>query len=288
MLRISEIKLSLDSEFSDIENAVAKTLKINKNRILKTEIFKRSIDCRKDSVHFVYTADVTVDGDEDKILTNINNSKVIKCEKYSYKIPQSNRKSALPPVIAGFGPAGMFAGLILARSGHKPIIIERGRDVDSRTNDVNNFWTNRILDEKSNIQYGEGGAGTFSDGKLTTGIKDSRCRFVFEEFVSHGAPEDILVNAKPHIGTHKLKTTVKAIREEIISLGGQVLFETQLTNIIVANNFIHGITVTDKNGKQTDIETDALILSIGHSARDTIEMLYNKGITMMQKPFSAR
>lgn len=286
MLRISEIKLSLDSEFSDIENAVAKTLKINKNRILKTEIFKRSIDCRKDSVHFVYTADVTVDGDEDKILTNINNSKVIKCEKYSYKIPQSNRKSTLPPVIAGFGPAGMFAGLILARSGHKPIIIERGRDVDSRTNDVNNFWTNRILDEKSNIQYGEGGAGTFSDGKLTTGIKDSRCRFVFEEFVSHGAPEDILVNAKPHIGTDKLKTTVKNIREEIISLGGQVLFETQLTNIIVANNFIHGITVTDKNGKETDIETDALILSIGHSARDTIEMLYNKGITMMQKPFS--
>ena len=286
MLRISEIKLSLDSEFSDIENAVAKTLKINKNRILKTEIFKRSIDCRKDSVHFVYTADVTVDGDEDKILTNINNSKVIKCEKYSYKIPQSNRKSTLPPVIAGFGPAGMFAGLILARSGHKPIIIERGRDVDSRTNDVNIFWTNRILDEKSNIQYGEGGAGTFSDGKLTTGIKDNRCRFVFEEFVSHGAPEDILVNAKPHIGTDKLKTTVKAIREEIISLGGQVLFETQLTNIIVANNFIHGITVTDKNGKQTDIETDALILSIGHSARDTIEMLYNKGITMMQKPFS--
>ncbi len=286
MLRISEIKLSLDSEFSDIENAVAKTLKINKNRILKTEIFKRSIDCRKDSVHFVYTADVTIDGDEDKILTNINNTKVIKCEKYSYKIPQSNRKSTLPPVIAGFGPAGMFAGLILARSGHKPIIIERGRDVDSRTNDVNNFWTNRILDEKSNIQYGEGGAGTFSDGKLTTGIKDSRCRFVFEEFVSHGAPEDILVNAKPHIGTDKLKTTVKNIREEIISLGGQVLFETQLTNIIVANNFIHGITVTDKNGKETDIETDALILSIGHSARDTIEMLYNKGITMMQKPFS--
>lgn len=286
MLRISEIKLSLDSEFSDIEIAVAKTLKINKNRILKTEIFKRSIDSRKDSVHFVYTADVTVDGDEDKILASINNSKVIKCEKYSYKIPQSNRKSTLSPVIAGFGPAGMFAGLILARSGHKPIIIERGRDVDSRTNDVNNFWTNRILDEKSNIQYGEGGAGTFSDGKLTTGIKDSRCRFVFEEFVSHGAPEDILVNAKPHIGTDKLKTTVKAIREEIISLGGQVLFETQLTNIIVANNFIHGVTVTDKNGKETDIETDALILSIGHSARDTIEMLYYKGITMMQKPFS--
>lgn len=286
MLRISEIKLDLDCEFSDIEDAAAKVLKINKNRILKTEIFKKSVDCRKGEVKFVYTADVTVDGDEDKILSSLNNNRVIKSEKYSYNIPQSNRKSTLSPVVAGFGPAGMFAALILARSGHNPIVIERGRDVDSRTADVNNFWTNRILDETSNIQYGEGGAGTFSDGKLTTGIKDSRCRFVFEEFVSHGAPEDILTNAKPHIGTDKLKATVKAIREEIISLGGKVLFETQLTNIIVANGFIHGITIKDKYGKEKDVETDSLILSIGHSARDTIEMLYNKGINMMQKPFS--
>lgn len=286
MLRVSEIKLDLDCEFSDIEDAAAKVLKINKKQILKTEIFKKSVDCRKGEVKFVYTADVTVDGDEDKILSSLNNSRVIKSEKYSYIIPQSNRKSTLPPVVAGFGPAGMFAALILARSGHNPIVIERGRDVDSRTADVNNFWTNRILDEASNIQYGEGGAGTFSDGKLTTGIKDSRCRFVFEEFVSHGAPEDILINAKPHIGTDKLKSTVKAIREEIISLGGKVIFETQLTNIIVANGFIHGITVKDKCGKETDLETDVLILSIGHSARDTIEMLYNKGINMMQKPFS--
>lgn len=286
MLRISEIKSDLDCGFSDIENAAAKTLKISQNRILKTEIYKRSIDCRKDSVHFVYTVDVTVDGDEDKILERINGSRVIKCEKYSYKIPQSNRKSTLPPVIAGFGPAGMFAALILARSGHCPIVVERGCDVDTRTADVQKFWTHRVLNEKSNIQYGEGGAGTFSDGKLTTGIKDSRCRFIFEEFVSHGAPEDILVNAKPHIGTDKLKNTVKSIREEIISLGGKVLFETQLVNIIVANNFIHGVTVADKNGRETDIETDALILSIGHSARDTIEMLYGKGINMMQKPFS--
>lgn len=286
MLRISEIKLDLDCDFHDIEDAAAKVLKINKNRILKTEIFKQSVDCRKGEVKFVYTADVTVDGDEDKILASISSNRVIKSEKYSYSIPQSNRKSTLPPVVAGFGPAGMFAALILARSGHCPIVIERGRDVDRRTADVNNFWTNRILDEASNIQYGEGGAGTFSDGKLTTGIKDSRCRFIFEEFVNHGAPEDILINAKPHIGTDKLKATVKAIREEIISLGSKVLFETQLSNIIVANGFIHGITVKDKYGKETDLETDTLVLSIGHSARDTIEMLYNNGIQMMQKPFS--
>ncbi len=286
MLRISEIKLDLDCDFHDIEEATAKSLRINKNKILKTEIFKKSVDCRKGEVKFVYTADVTVDGDEDKLLAGLNNSHIIKAQKYEYALPPSNRKSTLPPIVAGFGPAGMFAGLILARSGYNPIVIERGRDVDSRTADVNNFWSNRILDETSNIQYGEGGAGTFSDGKLTTGIKDSRCRFVFEELVAHGAPEDILTNAKPHIGTDKLKATVKAIREEIISLGGQVLFETQLTNVIVANKFIHGVTVCDKFGKETDIETDTLILSIGHSASDTIEMLYNNGINMMQKPFS--
>lgn len=286
MLRINEIKLSLDSDFSDIENEAAKALKINKNRILKTEVFRRSVDCRKGEVRFVYTADVTVDGDEDKILASLNTSRVSKCEKYSYNIPLSKRKSTLPPVVAGFGPSGMFAALILARSGHRPTVIERGRDVESRTADVNRFWSTRVLDETSNIQYGEGGAGTFSDGKLTTGIKDSRCRFVFEEFVSHGAPEDILYNAKPHIGTDKLKGVVKNIREEIIFLGGTVLFETQLVNIIVANGFIHGVTVRDKEGREKDIETDSLILSIGHSARDTIEMLYGKGINMMQKPFS--
>lgn len=286
MLRVSEIKLSLDSGFHDVEEAAAKALKINKSNILKTEIYKRSVDCRKGEVQFVYTADVTVDGDEERILKKINSNRVIKCEKYEYIPVESKRKSKLPPIVAGFGPAGMFAALCLARSGHCPVVIERGRDIDSRTADVHNFWQNRILNENSNIQYGEGGAGTFSDGKLTTGIKDSRCRFIFNEFVSHGAPEDILYNAKPHIGTDNLKNVVKSIREEIISLGGKVLFETQLVGIIVANNFIHGVTLRDKNGKETDIETDALILSIGHSARDTIKMLYGKGINMMQKPFS--
>ena len=286
MLRVSEIKLSLDSEFCDIENAAAKALKISKKRILNTEIYKKSVDCRKGEVHFVYTADITVDGDEDKILSGLNTSRVTKCEKYSYTLPISHRKSTLPPVIVGFGPAGMFAALCLARSGHCPILIERGRDVDSRTADVYSFWKTRELCENSNIQFGEGGAGTFSDGKLTTGIKDSRCRFVFNEFAAHGAPDDILYNAKPHIGTDKLKTVVKNIRKEIISLGGKVLFNTQLINIIVANNYIHGITVRDEKGREYDIETDALILAIGHSARDTIEMLYNRGVNMMQKPFS--
>lgn len=286
MLRVSDIKTSLDADFSEITEAAAKALNISSENIIKAEIYRRSVDCRRDDVHFVYTLDVTVDGDEDKLQQKLNNPKIIKCEKYTYVLPENKRSDKYPPVIAGFGPAGMFAALILARSGCCPIIVERGADIDTRTADVQNFWTGRILNERSNIQYGEGGAGTFSDGKLTTGIKDSRCRFIFEEFVKHGAPDDILVNAKPHIGTDNLKNVVKNIREEILSLGGKIYFETELTDIIVANGFIQGVTLTDKNGKSVDIETDALIVSVGHSARDTAEMLLSHGINMMQKPFS--
>lgn len=286
MLRINEIKLSLDSGFKDIEQAAAEALKINKKRILKTEIYRKSVDCRKGSARFVYSVDVEIDGSEDELLKSLCDKRISKCEKYSYQMPECRRKSRLRPIIAGFGPAGMFAALILARSGYSPIVLERGKDVETRTKDVRAFFKTRILDETSNIQFGEGGAGTFSDGKLTTGIKDSRCRFVFEEFASHGAPEDILYNAKPHIGTDKLKSVVKSIREEIISLGGTVMFETCLVNIIVANGFVQGVTVRDKNNRERDIETDALILSIGHSAGDTVEMLFSKGINMMQKPFS--
>lgn len=286
MLRISDIKMSLESGFEDICDAAARALKIKKENIIKAEIYRRSVDCRRDSVQFVYTVDVTVDGDEDNLQKKLNNSKIVKCEKYVYSMPSNKRNNKYSPVVAGFGPAGMFAALILARSGCNPIVVERGADIDTRTGDVLNFWNNRILNERSNIQYGEGGAGTFSDGKLTTGIKDSRCRFVFEEFVKHGAPDDILVNAKPHIGTDNLKSVVKNIREEILSLGGKIYFETQLSDVIVANGFIQGVTLTDKNGRTTDLETDALIVSIGHSARDTVEMLLSHGINMMQKPFS--
>ncbi len=286
MLRVSDIKMSLDSTFPELVEETAKTLKIRKENILKAEIFRRSVDCRRDDVHFVYTVDVTIDGDEEKLKNKLNNPKVITCQKYEYVCPENKRTNKYRPVVAGFGPAGMFAALVLARSGCEPIVVERGTDIDTRTSDVLNFWTNKVLNERSNIQYGEGGAGTFSDGKLTTGIKDSRCRFIFEEFVKHGAPEDILVNARPHIGTDNLKNVVKNIREEILSLGGEIYFETALTNVIVANGFIQGVTITDKNGKTTDIETDALIVSIGHSARDTVEMLHAHGINMMQKPFS--
>lgn len=286
MLRISDIKMSLESGFEDICESAARMLKIKRENIINAEIYRRSIDCRHGEVQFVYTLDVTVDGDESALYERLNSPKIVKCEKYSYMLPENRRNNKYRPVIAGLGPAGMFAALILARSGCNPIVVERGTDIDTRTGDVLNFWSNRKLNERSNIQYGEGGAGTFSDGKLTTGIKDSRCRFVFEEFVKHGAPKDILINAKPHIGTDNLKNVVKNIRKEILDLGGKIYFETQLSDIIVANGFVQGVTLTDKNGKQTDLETDALIASIGHSARDTVEMLLSHGINMMQKPFS--
>lgn len=178
-------------------------------------------------------------------------------------------------MVVGAGPAGLFAALILAQSGANPILIERGRDVDTRTEDVHNFWKNGILDTTSNVQFGEGGAGAFSDGKLTTGTKDTRQRKVLIEFVKHGAPDEILYNAKPHIGTDKLRPTVKSIRNEIIRLGGKVMFETKLIGFSAKDNSVTGAEIEHNGTKQT-IDTNAIILAIGHSARDTFEMLNEK------------
>ncbi len=179
----------------------------------------------------------------------------------------------------------MFAGLVLALSGLKPIIIERGKAVEDRQKDVNLFWEKKELNPESNVQFGEGGAGTFSDGKLTTGIKSPYIHKILEELYEAGAPEEILYSSKPHIGTDQLAIVVKNIRKKIISLGGEVRLECKLEKLISANGFIHGITYSH-NGENIDIETDSVILAIGHSARDTVEMLYNSGIKIIQKPFS--
>ncbi len=289
MIRVNEVKLPLDyeDEQNDLRAAAAKILKINKKNIETLEIYKKSVDCRKkNDIKFIFSVDVTVSGDEDGLLMRLNNPKVQKTEKYRYTLPEVNRKSTLRPVVVGFGPAGMFASLMLAKAGLKPLVVERGQTVDERTASVKGFWSERKLNPNSNVQFGEGGAGTFSDGKLTTGIKDSRVREVFIELCENGAPEEIMYSAKPHIGTDRLAGVVKNIRKRVQELGGEILFETRLTDIIVYNGCVQGVTLTDKNGKSTDFETDSVILSIGHSARDTVEMLYNKGIPMMQKPFS--
>ena len=197
----------------------------------------------------------------------------------------NRRQSAFRPVVIGFGPAGMFAGLILAEAGLRPIVLERGKDIQRRQQDVNAFWQQHILNEESNVQFGEGGAGTFSDGKLTTGIKSPFIRQVLQELYEAGAPEEILYAAKPHIGTDRLAVVVQNIRKKIERLGGEVRLECRLENLILANGFIHGVTYSHL-GQTVDMETDAVIMAIGHSARDTVEMLYKNGAQIIQKPFS--
>ncbi len=286
MIRINEIKLSLDEDESVLAEKAAKILKLNKKYISSLTVYKKSVDARdKDDIHFSYSVDVEISLDEKQITAKCKSPKVSLAKPYVYEIPENKRKSKYRPVIAGFGPAGMLAGIILAEAGLKPIILERGKDIDSRRRDVNEFWTKRRLNEESNVQFGEGGAGTFSDGKLTTGIKSPFIRKVLQELYEAGAPEEILYSSKPHIGTDRLETVVKNIRKKIERLGGEVRLESRLDRLIVYNGFIQGITYS-KNGKSIDIEADSVIMAIGHSARDTVEMLYNSGVNIIQKPFS--
>lgn len=282
MIRINNIHIPLDYNDSIIRKKVAKELRIETAAVKNVSVFRRSVDARKkDNIYFLCSIDADLNVKEDNILKKCKNAS--KAAPYEYKTEKW--RGGASPVIAGMGPAGLFAALALAQSGAKPIIIERGRDVERRTQDVQKFWLTGQLDTVSNVQFGEGGAGTFSDGKLNTGTKDSRQRKVLEEFVKHGAPDEILYNAKPHIGTDKLKITVKNIREEIISLGGTVMFETKLVDFEISDNRIKS-AIIERNGKKETIETDSIILAIGHSARDTFEMLYDKKLPIEAKSFS--
>ena len=286
MIRINEIKLSLEEEQSLLSAKVSKILRINEKYIKSLSIYKKSVDARKkDNIFFSYSVDVEILLDEEQIIRKCKSNKVSLVKPYKYTAPVCNRKSEFRPIIVGFGPAGMLAGIILAEAGLRPIILERGKGIDERTKDVNEFFTKAKLNEESNVQFGEGGAGTFSDGKLTTGIKSPYIRKVLDELYEAGAPEEILYSSKPHIGTDRLAIVVKNIRKKIEKLGGEVKLECKLENLICANGFIHGVTYSN-NGKLFDVETDSVIMAIGHSARDTVEMLYNLGVEIIQKPFS--
>lgn len=279
---ISNIKTNLDDCDKTCLDIALSKLKLKQNQVKNIHISKQSLDARnKNKIVFVNTVVIELFDENQEIkLCNINQAcKYYKNNKIEFVFGEEKINN--PIVIAGFGPAGMFAGLVLSYYGYKPIILERGEPVEQRVIDIENFMNNRVFNENSNIQFGEGGAGTFSDGKLTTRISDPICNYVLNQFVLFGAPKEILYKAKPHIGTDKLRDTVKNIRNKIIENGGQVLFNTKLTDIVIKNNRLKQV-VTNKN----IINTENLILSIGHSARDTFEMLYNKGVFMESKPFS--
>lgn len=281
--RIHQIKLNVDEEREDLEQAIRKKLKKQGLKIRDVVVVRESIDARrKPDIKIIYTVDFSCD---EKLPLEIAVSKDY--DAITKAIPEP--ETLLRPVVVGFGPCGMFAALTLAEAGRRPIVIERGQNVEQRMRDVERFWHGGGLDPESNVQFGEGGAGTFSDGKLTTGIKDVRISKVLKEFVLAGADEEIMYKQKPHIGTDKLHGIVKNIRKKIELLGGEVRFGTKLTGIETDNaEPIRRMTAVKvcSGGKESSIETDSAILAMGHSARDTFEMLYETGIPMTQKPFS--
>lgn len=291
MIRITEIKLPLAHQPSDIQAAIIKKLGINTADLLDYSIFKRGVDARKaNAILLAYTVDVTVQG-EAKILSKLRKDphvKVAPDTSYHF-VAQAPSGLKNRPIIIGLGPSGLFAALILAQSGFKPLVLERGKAVRERTKDTFNFWRKSKLNTESNVQFGEGGAGTFSDGKLYSQIKDPKHygRKVLNEFVIAGAPEEILYVSHPHIGTFRLVSMVEKMRETIIALGGEIRFESRVDDIEIAlnaegQNQVQAVVL--QNGQR--IATNHLVLAVGHSARDTFEMIYKRGIYIEAKPFS--
>ncbi len=283
MIRIREIALPPEHNPAQLGFEAARLLKVANSKIRRVSIVRRSIDARKKpDVKVVYTIDVAIDGNENKILKQSGCKRAAIAPISYYKVPKCKSLPSKRPVVVGFGPGGMFAALILAMAGLKPIVFERGEDAASRHERVAKFWASGELDQKSNVQFGEGGAGTFSDGKLNTGVNNPRIGWILEKFVEFGAAEDILFDAKPHVGTDVLLTVVQNLRKRVIDLGGEVFFNKQVVDVLSEDGRLTGLKMND--GSVVDCET--AIFAIGHSARDTFSMLYGKGIAMEAKPFS--
>jgi uncharacterized FAD-dependent dehydrogenase len=296
MLRITELKLPLDHSEAELKTTIAAYLGIAETAIADYTVFKRSFDARKGHMQLAYIIDLDVGALEPKLLAQFKaDQHVLPTPDTSYHfVGQAPAQISQRPVVVGFGPCGIFAALILAQMGFKPIVLERGKKVRERTKDTWDLWRKNTLHPESNVQFGEGGAGTFSDGKLYSQIKDPRHlgRKVLNEFVKAGAPDEILYIAKPHIGTFKLVGMVEKMRADIESLGGEIRFQQRVDDLILedtpdGNKQIRGVRVTDLvDGTSSEILSEHVVIALGHSARDSFEMMHNRGVFMEAKPFS--
>jgi uncharacterized FAD-dependent dehydrogenase len=291
MLRIAELKLPLDHAEPELRQAVLNRLGIAEDELIDFSVFKRSYDARKRSaIVLIYSLDVQVKN-EAQVLRRLQDDRQIgPSPDTGYKFVTAARPApGIPrPVVVGMGPCGLFVALILAQMGLNPIVLERGKVVRERTVDTFGFWRKRKLNTESNVQFGEGGAGTFSDGKLYTQIKDPKhySRKVLSEFVKSGAPEEILYVSKPHIGTFRLVKMVEQMRAEILSLGGEIRFETRLEDVLIEGDGNSRQVVGVRLASGEELPTRHLVMAIGHSARDTFQMLYDRGVYIEAKPFS--
>ncbi len=283
MLQIERVKLELDQEEGLLRQKAVAALRVPEGELLSVQVLRRAIDAR-DGVRFVYTLRAEVKN-EKNVLRRCKNKNVSPVSETPYRLPAPVSPPERPPVVVGAGPGGLFCALALARCGARPILIERGRDVERRRRDVERFWETGRLDGESNVQFGEGGAGAFSDGKLNTGTRDTRHRFILETLVSHGAPESILYDARPHVGTDYLRRVLVSMRRELEALGCEIRFGHRLTGLETANGVMAALDIMGPEGPYR-LPAENAVLALGNSARDTFAMLHAAGVPMEPKPLA--